>query len=527
MKERDIYMSDNSTQDNFKLEVKDFGPIIEAKVNLRPLTVFVGPSNTGKSYLAILIYALHRHFFENDYFGRWRFQHDSRKAQKEKNRNFTPEIKNSIIKFVNQIFDATENEFINKDIVISGPILDIMRTEFQDFGSSLDNEICRCFGLDSTHSLNRKNSRKGAKILFEMRLSNGSASVRHKLALQRKIYKRERTEKTALQKARFKTDILEGNSVIIDNQGTRRRLGFLTHVTSDFMSSGVPEDENVQLFLEALADFIMPSLVGSLHQPAFYLPADRTGVMHAHSVVVSALIGRAPMAGLHRQTHMPILSGVLADFLKQLIELDRYPYRRSAPRHDFGSPIEQTILRGSVGVDYSESIHYPHFTYKPDGWKDSLSLMNASSMVSELAPVVLYLRHMVVPGNVLIVEEPESHLHPAMQVEFTRQLAALINNGFRVIVTTHSEWVLEELANIVCRSKLKVDKREKTDSSKFVLEPDQVGVWLFLPKSRPKGTVVKEIRLDDSGLYPSGFNEVAVALHNDWAELTSQIGEAE
>ena len=45
-----------------ELEVTNFGPIVEAKIDLRPLTVFVGPSNTGKSYLAILIYALHRCF---------------------------------------------------------------------------------------------------------------------------------------------------------------------------------------------------------------------------------------------------------------------------------------------------------------------------------------------------------------------------------------------------------------------------------------------------------------------------------
>ena len=40
------------------LRVSNFGPIAEAEIDLRPLTVFVGPSNTGKSYLAILIYAL-------------------------------------------------------------------------------------------------------------------------------------------------------------------------------------------------------------------------------------------------------------------------------------------------------------------------------------------------------------------------------------------------------------------------------------------------------------------------------------
>ena len=47
-------MNDLTTQDTLELEVADFGPIVEAKVDLRPLTVFVGPSNTGKSYMAIL-----------------------------------------------------------------------------------------------------------------------------------------------------------------------------------------------------------------------------------------------------------------------------------------------------------------------------------------------------------------------------------------------------------------------------------------------------------------------------------------
>ena len=55
-------MDDLTKQDSLELEVANFGPIVEAKIDLRPLTVFVGPSNTGKSYLAILIYALHRFF---------------------------------------------------------------------------------------------------------------------------------------------------------------------------------------------------------------------------------------------------------------------------------------------------------------------------------------------------------------------------------------------------------------------------------------------------------------------------------
>ena len=57
-------MATTRTPDAKRLElsVSNFGPIAEGTVELRPFTVFVGPSNTGKSYLATLIYALHRFF---------------------------------------------------------------------------------------------------------------------------------------------------------------------------------------------------------------------------------------------------------------------------------------------------------------------------------------------------------------------------------------------------------------------------------------------------------------------------------
>ena len=35
-------------QNHVEIEVQDFGPIVHAKIDLRPMTVFIGPSNTGK-----------------------------------------------------------------------------------------------------------------------------------------------------------------------------------------------------------------------------------------------------------------------------------------------------------------------------------------------------------------------------------------------------------------------------------------------------------------------------------------------
>jgi energy-coupling factor transporter ATP-binding protein EcfA2 len=144
-------------------------------------------------------------------------------------------------------------------------------------------------------------------------------------------------------------------------------------------------------------------------------------------------------------------------------------------------------------------------------------------MVSELAPVVLYLRYVVERGDVLIIEEPESHLHPEMQVEFTRFLASVVRSGVRIIMTTHSEWVLEELANLVQASQLSESERISINGSDIALNESDVGAWLFQPKKRPKGSVVEEIPLNrESGTFAAGYDKVAVDGYNRWAEMTSR-----
>ena len=148
-------------------------------------------------------------------------------------------------------------------------------------------------------------------------------------------------------------------------------------------------------------------------------------------------------------------------------------------------------------------------------------------MVSELAPVILYLRHVVQPGETLIIEEPESHLHPAMQVEFTRQIAALIHAGIKVIITTHSEWVLETLANLVRLSDLSQARRKGIEGADLELHPNQVGAWLFKQKRSPKGSVVEEIQFDpDAGGLESDSSDVAEQLYNEWVTIGNRITES-
>ena len=138
-------------------------------------------------------------------------------------------------------------------------------------------------------------------------------------------------------------------------------------------------------------------------------------------------------------------------------------------------------------------------------------------MVSELAPVVLYLRHVVQQGDTLIIEEPEAHLHPTAQVEFTRLLAGAVKAGVRVVITTHSEWVLWELANLVRMSKLPMELRNGLRVLNKLLRN--------LTLERGYSSLIQgrvdlrsEIPLDiESGTFPAGYSLTTESLYKRWA----------
>ena len=505
-------MNDLSKQDTLELEVQDFGPIVDAQIDLRPLTVFVGPSNTGKSYLAILIYALHRYFSGAPWSGRGSVAWSDRVTRGDWAQKYLRKS-SALTEFAKQILEEWKKFRLQRGIVVPTTVADMVVPLLDAQPTQLSNEIGRCFSMRGTDLL-RKGSRKGVRFGFRMRRSNDLVFFEHEVTI-------------GTQRVESKSTETPDEPLRIDIADDEESTHYLHMLASDLLEERADELSNLYA-PEELMRFVLyerlPQLIGPLCLPAFYLPADRTGVMHAHSAVVSAIIESASMTGLRPATRTPMLSGVLSDFLQQLIEIDRPPPWWRRRQLDLGAKIEEAVLGGSVHIDRSELIGYPRFTYQPRGWKERLPLMNASSMVSELAPVVLYLRHMVRPDNVLIIEEPESHLHPAMQVEFTRQLAEVVRSGVRVIVTTHSEWVLEELANIVRRSALPEVLHKETASTDVALRPDEVGAWLFKPKRRPKGSVVEEMKLDvDTGLYASDYDTVSEALYNENVRIYNHI----
>ena len=162
----------------------------------------------------------------------------------------------------------------------------------------------------------------------------------------------------------------------------------------------------------------------------------------------------------------------------------------------------------------------PEFLYRPRETEEEIRLTRSSSMVSELAPFVLFLRGLIRPGDTLFIEEPEAHLHPAAQTQIAATLARLVRARVRVLVTTHSDWMLQEIGNLMRVGMLK-EKRALRNQTNDWLLPEEVGAWHF-QKDQP----VKEIRFDHTvGVEPEDYEDLAESLYNRWAGLQNQLEE--
>ena len=520
-------MSAPELSKHLQLSVTNLGPIAKADIELRPMTVFVGPSNTGKSYLAILIYALHRFFngtalhsdlhrqFFRDYTV-FSFAQGGLKGKEVALGDVEP-----VIDWLEKALSETSTGHSQESVDLTLPdyAAKHVRPRLEGVGDrrqELEDEIGRCFGVEDIWGLVRNRISRGMRVEVNRlvedvpRLSGAFGYSFTVNRVDRKFVPRI-PAMAPLRLQAGKEWMTETAEVLGSLRSQMESMGGKSANVSAVIAGAA---------LRMLSQAVGNGIVSPLHSAAHYLPADRTGVMHAHRVVVGSLIGQAARAGFERDSPLPRLSGVLADFLEQLIGLEEPRLRGAKPRRaSLAEQIEKEVLQGEIRMAKSP-VGYPEFFYRPEGWKEDLGLMNTSSMVSELAPVVLYLRYVVRPGETLIIEEPESHLHPGLQVEFTRHLAAAVRAGVRVIITTHSELVLEELANLVRLSELPKSRRKGIGGAPYALERGQLGVWRFEPKRRPKGSVVREISFNPNiGNFDSGFDEVAMGTYNDQAEI--------
>lgn len=119
----------------------------------------------------------------------------------------------------------------------------------------------------------------------------------------------------------------------------------------------------------------------------------------------------------------------------------------------FAMQIESEILGGTVAIGKEGDVQ---FTPKASdaGEEPTLPIKMASSSVKTMSGLVIYLKHLAHKGDFLIIDEPEMNLHPDNQRRLARIFARMVNQGIRLAVSTHSDYIIRELNNLVMASAL-------------------------------------------------------------------------
>ena len=171
----------------------------------------------------------------------------------------------------------------------------------------------------------------------------------------------------------------------------------------------------------------------------FYFPAARSGILQGHNAISAGIVGHATYAG--PEIEIPRLPGAIADFIAGIIRIAG----KRGPFYDTAADLEQEMLQGEIRIEHRYPASDIKYVYK----KREMPIHLASSAVSEMAPFVLYLKHMVSKESTLIIEEPESHMHPHNQAILAKYLVRLVRRGLRVVLTTHSPFIVEQISNMV------------------------------------------------------------------------------
>jgi len=206
------------------------------------------------------------------------------------------------------------------------------------------------------------------------------------------------------------------------------------------------------------------------------------------------------------------------DFIRELSDIKN---RESfiAKKHPEVLERFAAIIGGKYQVSKDGDVQY--VPNKQKGLKRvRLELVESSSSVRSLLDIGFYLRHMVEPGDILMVDEPELNLHPQNQRCVARLFAQLVNLGIRVFVTTHSDYMIKEFNTLIMLHQDKrhlpaIAEREQYDANEF-LNANQVRAYVAQEamvqvdgkKRKARGlTLVRSPITQDRGIEIGSFDD--------------------
>jgi hypothetical protein len=148
----------------------------------------------------------------------------------------------------------------------------------------------------------------------------------------------------------------------------------------------------------------------------------------------------------------------------------------------------------------------------PSGVREAITVALALFMVDpiELMPVSIF------------IEEPEAHLHPGAQRLLARIISRAVYMGKKVVVTTHSDYFITALNNLIALSQLPKRRLKRLGyTEKEVLPPESVAAYLV--RAEGDKAVVEKLQVTGEGIPEDEFAKVAEELLGERGRIYDEI----
>ncbi|MGK3969191.1 AAA family ATPase [Sorangium sp. So ce118] len=419
-----------------KLIVDKLGRVEHAELEIRPLTVLVGENNTNKTWVAYCLHGLARHLT-------WRQS--------------------------SPLGDGFGHRFLELEPVAARASID------EAVGRVLERVLRLHAPSDAIRfSVARRELVEG--IQSAVRFTLPADSIRELLRLTDELPDESaatlEVEPEALQRRDLDTGAL-GMSAELDVMYFRRSV--MTHLSAPgaratFTWQPKPDAE-VGPALEEYAADVLRALAHRFLAPgiAFALPSERKAFVSTYKLL--------------RPEFEEALSRPVVDFANFLTLTENVWHVRKEPAMpDALAHLEQGILGGSIQLTPAGAGFRLVFATRSGA---ALPLHSSASMVRALAGLDLYLRCWAAPGDTLLIDEPEMNAHPEAQVRLTELIAYLVNRGVRVVLTTHSPYIVDHLNNLIRAKDLSgadqaaIEPHFKLGTADCFLRAEDVSAYLF------------------------------------------------
>ncbi|UQY35514.1 DUF3696 domain-containing protein [Pseudomonas fulva] len=146
------------------------------------------------------------------------------------------------------------------------------------------------------------------------------------------------------------------------------------------------------------------------------------------------------------------------------------------------------------------------------------SIQDVGFGFSQILPIIVQAAALK-PGNTLVIEQPELHLHPSAQVAFSKFLVEASRSGIRFIIETHSEHLLRGLQLAISENSISKAVGISKSDLRVVYFPSEEGNTSFEIEINDDGELVEGW---PAGFFDESYNLTKQMINNKISKLAGK-----